>query len=461
MPELADLSAAELLRFYGDGSLSPVEVTAAVLARIEACEPKLCAMFALDTEGARAAAADSERRWHSRAARPLEGVPVTIKENVARKGVPMPLGTAARALTPMPADGPATARLREAGAVILGGTTMPDFGMLSSGLSSFHRLARNPWDLSANPGGSSAGAAAAAAAGYGPLHIGTDIGGSIRLPAGWCGLVGLKPSFGRVPVDPPYYGRVVGPMTRTVTDAALMMREISRPDARDHMSLPPADLTWLDLDRDLRGLRFGLMMEAGIGLPLDGETRAAVAAVAQQIADAGGIVEPMPSFLTRAMLDGLDDFWRARSWNDISALAPEAQERVLPYIRRWAEGGASLSGAQVYRGMHQMYALREAALKASSAFDFLLMPTAPNNAFPAEWAGPTNDPARPFEHIVYTVAFNMSDQPAVSINCGFTAGGFPIGLQIVGQRFDDVGVLRVARSVETMRGNEIPWPKLA
>jgi aspartyl-tRNA(Asn)/glutamyl-tRNA(Gln) amidotransferase subunit A len=461
MPDLPDLTAAELLTSYANGRLSPVEVTAAVLARIEACEPKLCAMFALDADGARAAAADSERRWRARTARPLEGVPATIKENVARKGVPMPLGTAARGLTPMPADGPATARLREAGAVILGGTTMPDYGMLSSGLSSFHRLARNPWDLSANPGGSSAGAAVAGAAGYGPLHIGTDIGGSIRLPAGWCGLVGLKPSFGRVPVDPPYYGRAVGPMTRTVTDAALMMREISRPDARDHMSLPPADLPWLDLDRDLSGVRFGLMMEAGIGLPLDPETRAAVAAVARQIADAGGIVEPMPSFLTRAMLDGLDDFWRARSWNDISALAPEAQERVLPYIRRWAEGGASLSGAQVYRGMHQMYVLREAALKASAAFDFLLMPTAPNNAFPAESAGPTNDPARPFEHIVYTVAFNMSDQPAVSINGGFTANGFPIGMQIVGQRFDDVGVLSVARSVETMRGNEVPWPKLA
>ena len=142
-------------------------------------------------------------------------MPVTIKENIATRGTPMPLGTAATALVPAAADAPPAARLREAGAVIVCKTTMPDYGMLSSGLSSFHKLARNPWDLTKNPGGSSAGAAAACAAGYGPLHLGTDIGGSIRLPAGWCGVFGLKPSLGRIPIDPPYPGRVVGPLTRT------------------------------------------------------------------------------------------------------------------------------------------------------------------------------------------------------------------------------------------------------
>ncbi len=157
-------------------------------------------------------------------------MPITIKENIATKGVPVPLGTAATELVPAAADAPAAARVREAGAIVLAKTTMPDYGMLSSGRSSFHPLTRNPWNLAWNPGGSSAGAGAAAAAGYGPLHLGTDIGGSVRLPACWNGIFTLKPSLGRVPVDPPFLGRVVGPMTRTVEDAALLMAELSKPD---------------------------------------------------------------------------------------------------------------------------------------------------------------------------------------------------------------------------------------
>ncbi len=171
-------------------------------------------------------------------------------------------------------DAPPAARLREAGAIIFSKTTMPDYGMLSSGLSSFHPLTRNPWDLSKNPGGSSSGAGAAAAAGYGPLHLGTDIGGSVRLPASWCGLVALKPSFGRVPVDPPYVGRVAGPMTRIVDDAALMMCVLSKPDRRDGTSLPAdSSIHWKALEKSPRKLRIGLMLDAGAGQPLESEVR--------------------------------------------------------------------------------------------------------------------------------------------------------------------------------------------
>ncbi|MDF2810548.1 MAG: amidase, partial [Microvirga sp.] len=266
MTSLADLAATDLVAAYRNRTVSPVEVTEAVLARIEASEPALCAMWAMTPDEARAAAKDSERRWREgNPAGAIDGVPVTIKENIATKGTPVPLGTAALPLTPAREDAPAAARVRESGGVILGKTTMPDLGMLSSGLSSFHKLARNPWNTDKNPGGSSAGAGAAAAAGYGPLHIGTDIGGSIRLPAGWCGVVGLKPSFGRVPVDPPFVGRVAGPMTRTVADTALFMSVLSLPDARDTMSLPPSDIPWLDLERDVKGLRIGLWLDAGIG----------------------------------------------------------------------------------------------------------------------------------------------------------------------------------------------------
>lgn len=456
----ADLPATELLRLYASRALSPVAVTHAVIARAEAAEPRLHALYAFVPDKALAAARASEARWMRGEALPLDGVPVTIKENIATKGVPMPLGTAARDDAPPSAgDAPATARLREDGAVILAHTTMPDYGMLSSGLSSFHPLTRNPWDLTKGPGGSSAGAGAATAAGYGPLHLGTDIGGSIRLPAAWCGVVGLKPSYGRVPLDPPYYGRCAGPLTRSVADAALMMRTLSRPDARDPTALPPADLSWLDLDGlDVEGLRLGLVMEAGAGLPLDPANRAVIEAAARLLGEAGAIVEPVPPFLTQAMLDGLDLFWRQRASLDIEALDEARRARVLPFIRDWAAGGRSLSGAMVFHGMSQMAAMRDAALTAIRPYDFLIGPVSPNPPFPAEHASPTNDPARAMAHIAYTVPFNMSEQPAISVPAGFTPDGLPVGLQIAGRRFDDVGVLRLARAFERIRPALRPWP---
>lgn len=458
--DLADWSAGDLLEAYARKDVSPVDAVQAVIARIEAYEPRLQALYAYDPEAAVKAARESEQRWARGAARALDGIPATIKENIATKGTPVPLGTAARPLTPAKEDAPSAARLREDGVVILAKTTMPDYGMLSSGLSSFHPLARNPWDLSKNPGGSSAGAGAAAAAGYGPFHIGTDIGGSIRLPASWCGVFGLKPSFGRIPIDPTYYGRVAGPMTRTVRDAALMMTSLTRPDARDPMSLPYQDLPWLDLGIEVRGLKIGLMMEAGIGLPLDPEVRAAVERAAKAFADAGAVVEELKPFVTRDMLDGLDDFWRQRAWMDIGALSDEERAQVLPYILKWAEGGKALTGAQVYAGMNQMMVMRHAAVAATHDFDFVLSPVAPNVAYEAELASPIHDPEKPFEHIGYTVAFNMSDQPASSVNAGFTKAGLPIGLQIIGRRFDDVGVLRLSGAWEGMCSDKRPWPRL-
>ncbi|MCW3475071.1 amidase [Limobrevibacterium gyesilva] len=459
MTDLPDLSAVELLDAYKAQSLSPVEVTEAVLARIAAFEPALNATWALDPEGARAAARESEARWRRGApVGALDGVPITIKENIATKGTPVPLGTAANDLVPAAGDAPPAARVRAAGAVILGKTTMPDYGMLSSGLSSFHKLARNPWNTDCNPGGSSAGAGSAAAAGYGPLHLGTDIGGSVRLPAGWCGIVGLKPSFGRVPIDPPYIGRVAGPMTRTVADSALLMEVLSQPDWHDHMSLPPADIAWRALDRDVKGLRIGVLAYPGIGAAAEPEVQAAVAAAARLFEAQGAIVEPVAPFLTPEMLDGLDRFWRTRSWSDYSRLPRERREKVLPFIRAWIEAAEGLSGLEVYRGFNRIIEMSAAAVQACQPYDFIISPTAPMPSYRADWPCPTNDPARPFEHIGFTVAFNMSEQPALSINCGYTAGGLPIGLQIVGHRFDDLGVLQLGRAWERMRPAQRPWP---
>jgi len=458
--DLHDLCAIALLDLYRRKAASPVEVTRAVLRHIGRWEPHLHATHALDPEAALVQAEASQARWLKGTPQgALDGVPAMIKENIATQGVPVPLGTAATELVPAAQDAPPAARLREAGAVILGKTTMPDYGMLSSGLSSFHALTRNPWDLTKTPGGSSSGAGAGTAAGYGPLHVGTDIGGSVRLPAAWCGIFALKPSLGRVPIDPPYAGRVAGPMTRTVADAALMMGVLSRPDTRDTMSLPWQDIAWMQLQRNMKGLRIGLQLDAGWGLPVDAEVRAAVEAAARTFEQAGAIVEPLRPFMTRAMIDGMDAFWRCRSWLDISALPPGRRAKVLPFIVEWARGGAGLSGEQVFRGYSQMGAMRDAAVAACAPFDAVISPTAPIPAFAAELASPTDDPSRPLEHIGFTLPFNMSEQPSASINCGYTAGGLPIGLQITARRHDDLGVLQLAHAWELMRPAQRAWPQ--
>jgi len=459
MTEIHDLSAVELLQRYRAKSLSPSEVFAAVENHIARWEPHLKALYAYDPERARREAAAATQRWAKGApVGPLDGVPVTVKENIASKGVPVPLGTAAMPLVPAAQDAPPCARLREAGAIIFSKTTMPDYGMTSSGVSSFHPLTRNAWDLSKNPGGSSSGAGAAGAAGYGPLHVGTDIGGSVRLPAGWCGLVGLKPSLGRIPIDPPYVARCAGPMTRTVDDAALLMSVLSRPDYRDGMSLPAQDIDWMNLSVELKGKRIGLLLEAGVGIPVEPEVKTAVEAVARWFADQGAVVQPIAPLMTRTILQGLDTFFRARSWSDIEPLPADQRAKIHPYTRKWAEGGAKLSGVEVMRGFNQSFELRRLGALLFGKIDYLISPTAPIPAFAAERASPGDDPERPFEHIAFTVPWNFTEQPAVSVNAAFTTTGLPIGVQIIGRRHDDHGVLKLAKAWETARGPITNWP---
>ncbi len=461
--KLHELGARELLAGYRSRAFSPVEVAQAVLDHVARWEPHLHASYLLRPELALEQARASEARWQKgEPCGALDGVPVTIKDNIATQGDPVPLGTRATDLTPAVASAPPAARLFEAGAVMLCKTTMPDYGMLSSGLSSFHALARNPWDLSKTPGGSSSGGAAAAAAGYGPLHIGTDIGGSLRLPAGWCGIFSLKPSLGRIPIDPPYTGRAAGPMTRSVADAALMMEVLSLPDARDSMSLPYQTIAWSQFDQGpgiLRGLRIGLLLDAGCALPAEPEVTAAIKRAASIFEQAGAIVEPMAPFLTRAMLDGMDHTWRLRSQIDLAALPVEKKASVLPYIQQWADSAAGMTGQQAFAAYSQFHNTRVATVRACQPFDYVLSPTAPMPAFAAELPSPTDDPLRPLEHIAFTVPYNMSEQPAASINCGYTAAGLPIGLQIAGRRFDDLGVLQVARAFECLRDPQRAWPQ--
>ena len=456
---LHDLSAVDLIAGYRAKQFSPSEVMEEVLEHVAAWEPHIKALYLYDPEGARASARASTDRWQKgEHVGTLDGVPVTVKDNIATKDQPTPLGAASVMQVPSPKDAPPAARLREAGAVIFSKTTMPDYGMLSSGLSSFHPLTRNPWDVSKNPGGSSSGAGAAGAAGYGPLHLGTDIGGSVRLPACWNGLVALKPSLGRVPVDPPYVGRVAGPMTRIVDDAALMMSVLSRSDRRDGMSLPAHEINWKALEKSPRKLRIGLMLDPGVGQKPEKEVREVAVKAAKAFESAGAVVTEVDGILTREMLDGLDNFWRARAWDDLSRLPPEQREKSLPYIYKWAEAGAKLSGLDVIRGFNATMAIRAAAAKLFCDLDYVVSPVSPVVNFPAEFASPLNDPEKPFEHICYTVPWNMSENPAVSINGGYDNKGFPIGVQIIGRRFDDLGVLGMAKAFEGLRGAQKPWP---
>ena len=463
MTAIHERSAEELAAAYASGALSPVAVTRALLERIEAWEPRINAMYRVQREAALASAGAAEARWREgRALSPLDGVPLTIKENIYTRGDPAPIGTRANEDAPrQSADAPAAARVREAGCVILGKTTMPDFGMLSSGLSSLHGITRNPWRLERNPSGSSSGAGAAAVAGYAPLHLGTDIGGSVRLPATHCGIFALKPSLGRVPVNPPYMGRVVGPMTRSVKDAALLMSVIAQPDARDFMSLPDqqsgfATLTLLEPKR----LRIGLLCDMGVGLKVHPEVRSTAEAAAKALAAAGCEVDSMRSFLTAEMLDGVCRFFEARSHNDLMQLAAGKREKVLPFVAEWCSWRAArFSGRDVMQAYTLIMAMREAAVAASQAFDFILSPTSPILPYEAELAAPGNDPQDALPHIAFTVPYNMSEQPAASINWSYSADGLPIGVQVIGQRFDDVGVLRLCALLETLRPRQRPWPQ--
>lgn len=458
---LNELSATTLLDLYASKALSPVEVTQAVLARIDAWEPHIHATYALDAERALAMARESEARWLRGAPQgALDGVPVTIKENLATQGVPTPLGCAATELIPAAKDAPPAARLREAGAVFVCKTTMPDLGMLGAAMSSFHPLTRNPWNLGRNPGGSSSGAAAAAAAGYGPLHVGTDIGGSVRGPANFCGIFGFKPSLGRIPIDPPYTGRAAGPMTRTVADAALMMNVLSLPDARDHMSLPYQPIGWSRLERSLKGLRIGLWLELDCGIPVDPAVREAVAQAARAFEAAGAVVEPIRSWIEPGMLEGVGAFWSMRTRMDLASLPEARRAKASAFIQWAAQRSGDFTAEQVYKAQAQGLALRAATVAATRDFDYVLSPVFPQPAFGAEQTHVAYEGVEPIHQASFTVVYNFSEQPAASVNCGYAADGLPIGLQIAGRRFDDLGVLQMARAWEQMRPAQRPWPQL-
>ncbi|RGE20329.1 amidase [Leucobacter sp. wl10] len=460
----AALDAATLAARYAEGAITPSEVAEDIIARIESREPELNALYLFDPEQVRADAAASTERWRAGAQLgAFDGVPATVKENIARAGLPKPSGTAIPNPPIAAQNAPTTDRLLEAGVVIVGSTTMPDWGMLSSGVSSLHGITRSGLNQAHTSGGSSAGAGTAAAAGYGPFHVGTDIGGSIRLPGSWQGLTALKPSEGLIPLDAPYTGRAAGPLTRSAADAIRLMSIIARPDPRDYLTRAYREMEWSTEPLSPSGMRVALQLDAGSGLTVEPGTRAAVERAAARFAEAGATVVPLEPFVPVAVLDGLVDFWRSRSFADFEALSPEEQAAVLPFIADWCSAGAGFSAAQTVRNRNMSDEMARLTRAATEPFDLVLSPVTPVAAFAAEDPMPITDPLETMGHISFTAPYNMSGQPAVSVGAGIQDDGRTIGLQIASRIGTDDRLMRVALWFESMRGTDarVDWSRIA
>ena len=450
MTDPAAMSAETLLAHYATGRLSPVEALQAVTERIARHNPRLNA-FAVLNPGALAAARDSAQRWH--AGRPLgalDGVPCTVKDLVDLAGFPTRRGSRTTPPGPVADDAPMVAGLRAAGAVILGKTTTTEFGWKSPGDCPLHGITRNPWNPAYTPGGSSAGAGAASAACFGPLHVGTDAGGSIRIPAAWCGVVGLKPTFGRVPQWPlgAFSGvAVAGPMTRTVRDAALMLSAIARFDARDPFCLPDQARDWRDgIEQGVAGLRIAVLRRPGFDAPVDADGIAAVEHAAAILADAGAHIEEADPGLpdTGALFVQL---WSTALKLAVAGVAPDRRPLLDAGLLQVAES-AELSGLELMQAAAQQVQAAHAMARFHLRYDLVLCPVVPGPPPLAD--APTVDPVGSLlQHWApWTFAFNLTRQPAISMPLGLAATGLPRSVQLAAAQHRDDLVLRAARVLE-------------
>src|SRR4051794_24525097 len=455
----ASLTATALLEHYRRKTLSPVEATKAVLARIAALNPSLNAFLLVDEEAALGAARASEARWMKGAPQGLvDGVPATVKDIMISRGWPTLRGSkTVRRDQPWDEDAPMVARLREQGAVLIGKTTTPEFGWKAIGDSPLTGITRNPWNLDHTPGGSSAGAGAACAAGIAPLHVGSDGAGSIRIPACFTGIFGIKGTFGRVPAHPASpMGLLsnVGPMTRSVRDAALMLNVLARPDHRDPYALPPERRLYLDgIEDGVQGWRIAYSPDLGYvpgpgHTQVDPEIAACCAKAAQRFEELGAHVEQVgPIFDSpRQMLLTL---WSAGAARVMAAFADDKRRLADPGLMEIASRGERTS-AVAYVGADLARTSLGAQMGAfHQHYDLLLTPMMPVPALPV--GQDLNDPAVEDEWIdwsPFSYPFNMTRQPAATVPCSLTSAGLPIGLQIVGPLYSEARVLRAARAFE-------------
>ncbi len=456
------LSATELVALYRAGKLSPVEATEAVLARIGAVDEAVNAFVRVEGEAALEAARASERRWaKGEPLGPVDGVPTTVKDLVLTRGWPTLRGSrAVDPAGPWPDDAPAVARLRESGAVLLGKTTTPEFGWKGVTDSPLTGITRNPWNTARTPGGSSGGAAVAAALGMGALHIGTDGGGSIRIPSGFTGVFGLKPSFGRVPSWPASpFGTLshTGPITRTVADAALMLNVMARPDPRDWLALPADGRDWSDgLEDGVAGLRIAYSPRLGYVNILNPEIARLVEAAARTFEELGAEVEEVdPGFDSPYGI--FRTHWYAGAAKLVDGFPPERRAVMEDKLREIAAAGAAIPLLDYLDATAGRAALGLTMRLFHERYDLLLTPSLPIPAFAAGLEMP--DPERQerwADWTPYTYPFNLTQQPACSVPCGFTADGLPAGLQIVGPAHGEALVLRAARAYESVHPFAMP-----
>lgn len=458
MSTATQLTAAELSAGYAAGRFSPTEITRDLLEQVARVNPALNALYIVDEEGALAAAESSTRRWVSGVAlSPLDGVPTTIKDALPSVGQVSYRGSAAHAADRQvfDSDAPSVARMREAGMVFLGKTTMPDFGILASGYSSKHGITRNPWNLTRTTGGSSSGAAATIAGGINPVAVGTDIVGSIRLPASFTGIFGFKPSQGRVP----YYfpnnpSLVAGPMARTVTDAALLMNVIAEPDSRDFTALPFDEADYVAAtETSLGRCRIAVVTDLGFGFAPDEDVVNAVQRAVRILEQAGHVLVPRNVENSQDDLREAERFYKVRCRAELSGM-PAERRPLADVIERWSSEAESMSATEFYQAFNRLQRLRERAARLIHDCDFLILPSVPRPAFPAEQPG--FGPEDLFSPWTNTFLFNLTEQPASSVPCGLSREGLPIGLQIVGRRFEDQRLFAMSRLCEKLLPGTTP-----
>jgi len=449
-----ELTAADLIRLYRARALSPVEVVCDVLARIERFNPSVNAFVLVDADGAVAAARAAEQRLlRGEPIGLLDGVPATVKDNIWAAGWPTRKGSATTDLAPAPADAPAVARLREHGAVLLGKTTLPEHGWIGVCHSPLTGITRNPWHLARTPGGSTGGGAVAALLNLGGLHLGTDGAGSLRIPAAFTGVFGFKPSFGRVPAYPASAMTVLshqGPICRTVCDAALMLTAISGPDMRDLSAWnSPAPDFMQRLDDGVDGLKIAWSPRLGYVDKLDPEVEATTAEAARMFEQLGANVELAdPGFAEP--IEMIRTMWGAVAATIVDAVPEHDRAKLDPGLVRIAEQGRRTSLADYLAAYQARAELAIVMERFLGAYDLLLTPQMPIVAFEVGRVTPAD--GRYGEDWInwspYTYPFNLTQQPAASVPCGFSSEGLPIGLQIVGRRGHDDLVLRAARAFE-------------
>ncbi|MFF8843106.1 amidase [Streptomyces sp. NPDC015127] len=460
---LTDLTARQLLAGYAQGDFSPVDATRAALERIESVQPLVNAFVRVDADPALAAAAASAERW--RRGEPqglLDGVPVTVKDLLLQRGVPTLRGSlTVSADRDWDEDAPSVARLREHGAVFLARTTTPEFGWKGVTDSPRHGVTRNPYDPSRTAGGSSGGSAAAVALGAGPLSVGTDGGGSVRIPASFCGIFGLKPTYGRVPLYPSSpFGTLshAGPMTRDAADAALMLDVMSGEDWRDWSHLGPAHDVRHGIGEGVKGLRIAYSPTLGGQVAVRPDVAAAVRRTVGALADLGAYVEEADPDITDPV-EAFHTLWFTGAARLVQHLGPRQRERLDPGLREICGIGARHSALEYLAAVDVRAELGRRMARFHTAYDLLVTPTLPLTAFEAGVEVPAGSGHRRWTGWTpFTYPFNMTQQPAATVPCGLDADGLPIGTQLVGPRYGDGLVLRVAHALYEAGAAGVPGP---